>query len=181
LIVGGCAVWLGVPPRTVALIAKAKFFARCGAVRIGRRVVDEILSLSQGDMRRAVTMLQSAHSLSGGRRGGDKIHKDSIAEMVGLPPPALIDGLISVLRGKKFDKVREYIQDIVLEGYSAEYVLSALMAKIICLDNGISDQAKAIIAIKVAEADKNLIDGSDEMLQLLAVCSIALEQFKKKI
>ena len=45
---------------------------------------------------------------------------------------------------------------------------------------GVSDQAKAIIAVKVAEADKNLIDGSDETLQLLAVCSIALEQFKKR-
>jgi len=141
-------------------------------------VVDEILSLSQGDMRRAVTTLQSAHSLSGGT-DGDVIKKDSIAEMAGLPPPALIDGLIDVLHKKKFDGVRKFVQDIVLEGYSAEYVLSALMAKIILLDD-ISDEAKAIIAVKVAESDKNLIDGSDETLQLLAVCSIALEQFKKR-
>ena len=142
-------------------------------------VVNEILNLSQGDMRRAVTMLQSAHSLSGGR-GGDAIQKDSIAEMAGLPPPSIIDGLIDVLRRvKKFDNVRLYVQDIILEGYSAEYVLSAFMAKIICLE-GVSDRAKAIIAIKVAEADKKLIDGSDEMLQLLAVCSIALEQLRKR-
>ena len=140
-------------------------------------VVDEILDLSQGDMRRAVTTLQSAHSLSGGK-DGDVIKKESIAEMAGLPPAALIDGLIDVLRGKKFDAMRKFVQDIVLDGYSAEYVLSALMAKIILLDD-ISDVAKAIIAVKVAESDKNLIDGSDETLQLLAVCSIALEQFKK--
>ena len=142
-------------------------------------VVNEILHLSQGDMRRAVTMLQSAHSLSGGRNG-DSIQKDSIAEMAGLPPPAIIDGLIDVLRRvKKFDNVRVYVQDIILEGYSAEYVLSAFMAKIIALE-GVSDRAKAIIAIKVAEADKKLIDGSDETLQLLAVCSIALEQLRKR-
>lgn len=141
-------------------------------------VVDEILNLSQGDMRRAVTTLQSAHSLSGGK-DGDAIKKESIAEMAGLPPTALIDGLIDVLRGKNFDNVRKYVQDIVLEGYSAEYVLCALMAKIIVLDD-ISDEAKAIIAVKVADSDRNLIDGSDETLQLLAVCSIALEQFKKK-
>ena len=141
-------------------------------------VVDEILNLSQGDMRRAVTTLQSAHSLSGGK-DGDAIKKESIAEMAGLPPPALIDGLIDILQGKNFDNVRKYVQDIVLEGYSAEYVLSALMAKIIVLDD-ISDESKAIIAVKVAESDRNLIDGSDETLQLLAVCSIALEQFKKK-
>ena len=33
--------------------------------------------------------------------------------------------------------------------------------------------------IKQWHHDRNLIDGSDETLQLLAVCSIALEQFKK--
>lgn len=141
-------------------------------------VIDEILNLSQGDMRRAVTTLQSAHSLSGGK-DGDAIKKESIAEMAGLPPATLIDGLIDVLNGKSFDNMRKYVQDIVLEGYSAEYVLSALMAKIIDLDD-ISDEAKAIIAVKVAESDRNLIDGSDETLQLLAVCSTALEQFKKK-
>jgi len=141
-------------------------------------VVDEILELSQGDMRRAVTTLQSAHSLSGGREGG-LIKKESIAEMAGLPPSELIDGLINVLCGKKFDDVRKFVQNIVLEGYSAEYVLSALMAKIIVMDD-VSDETKAKIAVKVAESDKNLIDGSDETLQLLAVCSIALEQFKKR-
>ncbi|KAL7539917.1 hypothetical protein ACHAXR_009706 [Thalassiosira sp. AJA248-18] len=141
-------------------------------------VIDEILDLSQGDMRRAVTTLQSAHSLSGGK-AGDVIQKESIAEMAGLPPPALIDGLINTLRTKRFDDVRKYVQDIALEGYSAEYVLCALMAKIILLD-GVSDEAKAKIAIQVAKSDKNLIDGSDETLQLLAVCSIALEQFKKR-
>ncbi|KAL9178740.1 hypothetical protein ACHAXT_003871 [Thalassiosira profunda] len=140
-------------------------------------VVDEILQLSQGDMRRAVTALQSAHSLSGGKEG-EAIKKESIAEMAGLPPQVLIDGLVDTLRTKKFDDVRKFVQDIGLEGYSAEYVLSALMAKIIALDD-VDDEAKAKIAIQVAQADKELIDGSDEMLQLLAVCAIALEQLKR--
>ncbi len=140
-------------------------------------VVDEILTLSQGDMRRAVTTLQSAHSLSGG--AGEVIKKDSIAEMAGLPPPALIDGLIEVLRTGKFDDMKKYVMDIVLDGYSAEYLLSALMAKIIVLD-GVEDEAKAKIAIQVATSDKNLIDGSDETLQLLTVCSLALQCMKTR-
>ena len=41
-------------------------------------VLDEILNLSEGDMRRAVTMLQSAQALS----MGGAIKKESIAEMV---------------------------------------------------------------------------------------------------
>jgi len=141
-------------------------------------VVDEILRLSQGDMRRAVTTLQSASSLSGGREGG-VIGKEAIASMAGHPPPSLIDGLLRTLREKKFDDVKDYVKDnVMLEGYSAEYVLSALMAKIILLEDA-DDEAKAKIALRVAQADKELIDGSDETLQLLAVCSTALEQFKR--
>jgi len=65
------------------------------------------------------------------------------------------------------------------------------MAKIISLDNnssndddgeegeiGLDNEAKAKIAILAAQSDKDLMDGSDETLQLLAVYSIALEQFK---
>jgi len=127
-------------------------------------------------MRRAVTTLQSAHSLSGGA-DGDPIRKESIAEMAGLPPPAVIRGLLAALRRAEFDAMKERVRDIVLEGYSAEHVLSALMAAVIELED-VGDEAKAKIAVRVAQSDKNMIDGSDETLQLLAVCSTALEQFK---
>ncbi len=39
--------------------------------------------------------------------------------------------------------------------------------------NKLKDQQKAQICIRVAEADKKLIDGADEMLQLLDVMSFA--------
>ncbi|EJK66073.1 hypothetical protein THAOC_13022 [Thalassiosira oceanica] len=142
-------------------------------------VIDEILTLSQGDMRRAVTTLQSAHSLSGGK-DGDPIKKASIAEMAGLPPPKLIDDLVAILQTKRFDAMRDFVREnIVMEGFAAEYVLSALMAKIIIMDD-VTDEAKSKIAIKVAESDKNLIDGSDETLQLLDVCSLALQNMKRQ-
>lgn len=141
-------------------------------------VIDEILILSEGDMRRAVTTLQSAHSLSCG--GVDVIKKDAIAEMAGLPPPALIDRLIETLQTSTFDNMKNFVmENIVLEGYSAEFVLSALMSKIIIMDD-VSEEAKAKIAIQAAKSDKNLVDGSDETLQLLTVCSLALGCMKKK-
>merc|ERR1739848_780995 len=65
--------------------------------------LDEILNLSGGDMRRAVTILQSARSLSSGSTetfGIDEgvIRKKDIAEMAGLPPPRIIDSLIDILK-----------------------------------------------------------------------------------
>ncbi|KAL3792036.1 hypothetical protein HJC23_011201 [Cyclotella cryptica] len=141
-------------------------------------VINEILSLSEGDMRRAVTTLQSAHSLSCG--ADEVIQKDAIAEMAGLPPPALIDTLIKTLQTSNFDNMKNFVmENIVLEGYSAEFVLSALMAKIIVMED-VSEEAKAKIAIQAAQSDKNLVDGSDETLQLLTVCSLALGCLKSR-
>lgn len=141
-------------------------------------VIDEILSLSEGDMRRAVTTLQSAHSLCCGPN--EVIKKDAIAEMAGLPPPDIINKLIETLQTATFDTMKNFVmENIVLEGYSAEFVLSALMAKIILMDD-VSEEAKAKIAIQAAQSDKNLVDGSDETLQLLTVCSLALRCMKKK-
>lgn len=141
-------------------------------------VINEILSLSEGDMRRAVTTLQSAHSLSCGE--DEVIQKVAIAEMAGLPPPALIDNLIKTLQTSNFDNMKSFVmENIVLEGYSAEFVLSALMAKIIVM-NDVTEEAKAKIAIQVAQSDKNLVDGSDETLQLLTVCSLALGCLKRR-
>jgi len=147
-------------------------------------VIEEILTLSQGDMRRAVTTLQSAHSLSGivdadGEVQREFIQKKSIAEMAGLPPSELIYSLITTLQTKTFDEMKTQVTEIVLEGYAAEYVLSALMSKIIVMDN-VTEEAKAKIAIQIAESDKNLIDGSDELLQLLMVCSRCLECLKQR-
>jgi replication factor C subunit 2/4 len=148
-------------------------------------VVEEILTLSQGDMRRAVTTLQSAHSLSGivdatdGQVKREAIKKESIAEMAGLPPSALIDSLIDTLQTKTFDEMKTQVTEIVLEGYAAEYVLSSLMSKLIVMDN-VTEEAKAKIAIQIAESDKNLLDGSDELLQLLMVCSRCLECLKRR-
>ena len=45
-------------------------------------------------------------------------------------------------------------------------------------EKDLSEVHKAEIAIKIAEADKCLIDSADESLQLLMVCSLVLKCFR---
>jgi len=142
-------------------------------------VIDEILVLSNGDMRRAVTTLQSAHSLT---LPGECIEKDAIAEMAGLPPRSLILDLFNLLKSKAslFDEIIMSVQDIVASGYSAQHVITALSKELItCEDEEVNDMVKANIAIRMAEVDKNLVDGADEMLQLMTVCSLMTRLMKQ--
>lgn len=150
-----------------------------------KEVLNEILEISQGDMRRAVTTLQSAHTLSGGASEGGKgyIKRDNIAEMAGLPPANVTDGLMEIFNCPQsdFNKMENAVSDIMLEGFSAQYVMKDLLMKLMKMEEkDLSELHKANIAIKIAEADKCLVDSADEGLQLLMVCSLILKCFRQQ-
>ncbi len=142
-------------------------------------LVDEILEQADGDMRRAVTTLQSVHSLA---VGSQPLTKDIISEIAGLPPVAVMDQLWRALgadgTAATFDSMQKMVESIAADGYSAKLLLSALLTKVIN-DSTLSELDKAQLAIRVAEAEKCMMDGADEYLQLLTVCSHALGCFSR--
>lgn len=138
-------------------------------------VLSEILSLSGGDMRRAVTSLQSAHSLS----SGGTIKKDAIAEMAGLPPTDIVEALLESLKSGNFDSMEREVMNVIAEGFAAHNVFVELSKAFIGMDS-LDEMSKADLSIRLAEADKNLVDGADEVLQLMSACSLALRCLAKQ-
>ena len=136
-------------------------------------VLNAILHISNGDMRRAIMTLQSAHAL------GNGIQTKHIAEIAGTPES--IDDLIDGLCDGSFDKMEQSVNNLVAEGYSATVVLNALLEQFVLAEDGkLDDDDKALISMKMAEADKCLVDGADDLLQLLSVCSIASKCIMRK-
>lgn len=134
-------------------------------------LLGDILEQADGDMRRAVTTLQSVHSLAAG--GADVLTKESIAEIAGLPPPAILDQLWQgALHAKSFDDMKDAVETLSLEGYAAKFLLLGLLPRV-TTDDLLSERHKAELAIRMAEAEKNMVDGADEFLQLMTVCSLA--------
>jgi replication factor C subunit 2/4 len=141
--------------------------------------LDEILELADGDMRRAVTTLQSAHALAAG--GTEPLDVSAMAEIAGLPPAHVVEALwASMSKQMAFDAMQRAVEEVCANGYSAQLLLSSLSQKVIvCPD--LNEIGRADISIRIAEAEKNMIEGADEYLQLLTVCSLAqscLTEFK---
>ncbi|CAB9506302.1 factor C small subunit [Seminavis robusta] len=134
-------------------------------------IVDEVLKLSGGDMRKAVTTLQCVHSLGGS--SSCNVTTETIYEMVGLCTPGVFDALWEDIWSGEIGRVQKTVDDICADGFSAQFLLDGLTDKVVSSDK-INDMAKATIAIKIAEAEKMMIDGADEGLQLMNVCSHAL-------
>ena len=60
------------------------------------------------------------------------------------------------------------VRNLVAEGYAAASLFHQLHADAV-VDSAISDVHKAKICMKLAEAEAKLVDGADDLLQLLDV------------
>ncbi|KAE8100688.1 hypothetical protein FH972_018559 [Carpinus fangiana] len=122
-------------------------------------------SISQGDLRRAITYLQSAARLF-----GSSISSKDLISVSGVIPQEVVEKLLIACKSGNFDLANKEVNNIVAEGYPVSQMLSQILEVIVEADD-ISDEQKARICKKLAEADKCLIDGADEYLQLLDVAS----------
>jgi replication factor C subunit 2/4 len=138
-------------------------------------LVDCILDVAGGDMRRAVTTLQSVHSLSQGGAMDEK----SVAEIAGIPPKNVVEDLWNCLLQDQFDVMRRGVDETIAAGFSAQLMMSALLDKIMDTSH-LAELGKAEVAVRIAEAEKNMIEGADEYLQLMTVCSLILGSVQRK-
>jgi replication factor C subunit 2/4 len=155
---------------------RARLASICQAehVPLNSQQIDTILTLAEGDMRRAVQTLQSVHAL--GQQQHIMLDDATIADLVGLPPTAVVDELLRALlecQGN-FEKVRTAVEEVCLAGYSAQTLLGCLLERFVTLPQ-LDELGRAKLAIRIAEAEHCMMDGADEYLQLMTVCGLAMQ------
>ncbi|XP_048332299.2 replication factor C subunit 2 isoform X1 [Ziziphus jujuba] len=134
-------------------------------LNLDEQALSTLSSISQGDLRRAITYLQSAARLF-----GSSISSEDLIGVSGVIPQEVVEALFSACKGGNFDLANKEVNNIIAEGYPVAQMLSQLFEMIVEADD-VSDEQKARICKKLAEADKCLVDGADEYLQLLDVTS----------
>ncbi|XP_010269006.1 PREDICTED: replication factor C subunit 2 isoform X2 [Nelumbo nucifera] len=122
-------------------------------------------SISQGDLRRAITYLQGAARLF-----GSSISAKDLISVSGVIPQDAVQALLASCRSGDFELANKEVSNVISEGYPVSQMLSQLF-EVIVEANDISDEQKARICKRLAEADKCLVDGADEYLQLMDVAS----------
>lgn len=132
--------------------------------------IQELVRVSEGDLRKAITYLQSAARLN----GENEITESTILEIAGVIPPNVIDNLLQISHKGTFDKLQIEVKNLIDDGYAATQILTQLHDCII--EGNMSDKQKSVIAEKMAEVDKSLADGADEYLQLLSLTSVIMQQ-----
>lgn len=136
--------------------------------------LEAVLKVSGGDMRKAITFLQSASQLYGG-----SIKPENVVEISGVVPDKALDNLLNncAKQTGSFSTARSASQGILAAGYPITIVLERLSEAII-KDESLSGAQKAAISERIASAEKKLYDGADEELQLVDVAETILRTVK---
>ena len=125
--------------------------------------IETLVKSSEGDLRRAVTYLQTASKLG-------SVSSETIAEISGVIPDSIIAEFVDICASSGFERVEEAVRDLILSGYSGTQFLVQLHDFLVNSTKLVSVQ-KAKIALRLGEVDKCLSDGADEHLQLLNLAS----------
>ncbi|SPQ97439.1 AAA+ ATPase domain-containing protein [Plasmodiophora brassicae] len=128
--------------------------------------IDTVLSISNGDMRNAINVMQSARLL---HLEGDPVTVDTIREVAGFIPDEVVQSLLaSTATSCDVAAIEVAVQEVVANGYPAGRMIEQLLGAV---ENQVdlTDAMKAHICLKIADVDQGLVDGADEYLQLLSL------------
>lgn len=137
------------------------------------KVLDHLIVVCDGDLRQAITTLQSAHRLAG---QSNQIDLDLIHEVSGFIPRRHINRFVAVCKSKSLERMEEYITDLINEGYTASQFLNQIHDWLLT-QSSISDVGLAGILPALALAEHRFCDGSDEYIQLMYVASVIMKHF----
>ncbi|CAL1412498.1 unnamed protein product [Linum trigynum] len=134
-------------------------------IYLDEKAVSTLGSISQGDLRRAITYLQGAARLY-----GSSISSDDLINVSGVVPQSAVESFLAACKSGNFDKANKEVSNVISDGYPVSQMVSQLFDVVVEADD-ISDEQKARICKNMGSVDKCLVDGADEYLQLLDVAS----------
>ncbi|KAJ2903172.1 uncharacterized protein MKZ38_010304 [Zalerion maritima] len=163
--------------------------AKTEGVGLAEGATAALIRCSEGDLRKAITFLQSAARLVGagdeaGEKDGDgdamdvdgEAHGEGakskpvtvkiVEDIAGVIPGGTIDSLLGAIKSGSYDRVSKVVESMVADGWSAGQVVSQLYGDVV-RDELIADKHKNKIVAVFSEIDKRLVDGADEHLSIL--------------
>jgi len=128
-----------------------------------------LLSVAGGDMRRAITLLQTAHKLV---PAGSALGEAEVTEVAGTVPAAVVDALwAACAAGCSLGDIRAAVSAVCAAAYSADAVLQALLPRVAGAAD-LDEPGRAQAAVRLADAERKLVDGADEALQMTDVLTV---------
>ncbi|MPW38189.1 AAA family ATPase [Thermococcus sp. 101 C5] len=157
-----CAIFRFRPLRDEDIAKRLKYIAENEGLELTEEGLQAILYVAEGDLRRAINVLQAAAALD------TKITDENVFLVASRARPEDVREMMLLALEGNFLKARDKLREILLkQGLSGEDVLIQMHKEVFNLP--ISEPKKVALADKIGEYDFRLVEGANEMIQLEAL------------
>ena len=144
------------------VIKYLKEIAKLESLNVDEKAHKTLAYLSEGDMRKAINMLQTAAITN------KKITEDTIYEITSRADPEAVKKMVLSALGGDFKQARSQLMNLLYEkGISGEDIIKEIHSQIFALN--IEDRQKLELIEKVGEYEFRLTEGSNPRIQLEAL------------
>jgi len=160
-----CVIFRFKPLSAKEIKKKLQEIAKAEKLKIDAKALDAIYYICEGDLRRAINILQAASALT------KHVTEKTIFEVSSRARPAEVREMIMFALQGKFLKARELLDKLLYEhGMSGEDVVVQLYKEMLSLeDSKLNARAKVELIEKVAECNFRMVEGANERIQLEAL------------
>lgn len=146
-------------------LGRLRYVAKEESLSFQEGVLEKVLDISQGDLRKAITLLQSASKLVA-QTGCGEITGVQVDELAGTVPTEVLHSLVDTIATRNLDKIISHINALIKSGWSGSSVVSQLHDYYITNDE-YDTKFKNAVSLLLFDTDSKLTNGTNEHLQLL--------------
>ena len=159
-IISRCSLFRFKPINQDNIMDKLKYICSKENFICSNTILNKIINISRGDLRKAINLLQKCYNSY-----GDKFNLDLLDELSGHIPEDRFNQLMYAIFNKDINLVDKYINQITFDGYSLVNQILPIHNYII--NSTLTSSQKSNIICKIAEIDQNLIKSCDEFIQFM--------------
>lgn len=163
------------PLKEEMVINRLKLISDTESIKVDADALKAIVGVSGGDMRRAITTLQSCYRLKGNT---DSITEMDILEISAVVPPKYLEDFLSVCKSGDYKRLEDFVQDFLYEAFSIAQFFEQIN-EFTMFHEGLTDMQKAIILERLGQCCFRLHNGGSEYIQIMdfgCAVIVALQQ-----
>ncbi len=150
------------PLRKEDVVERLKWIAEREGVSYDEDALDVIYEISEGDMRKAINLLQAASAVG-------RVTVESVYRVVGLAHPKEVRELIRYALRGEFSPARDRLRKLMVNyGLSGLDIIKQIHSELFRGDMDIPEDVKVLIADYTGEIQFRLVEGADDEIQLNA-------------
>jgi replication factor C small subunit len=171
-----CAVFRFTALKKEDVVPRLMYICQNEKVKCHERALEVIYELSEGDMRRAINILQAAAALG-------EVTEEAVYKVVGLAHPREVRDMIQLALAGNFLEARKKLRELMITyGLSGVDIIKQIHREIFSPELKLPEDVKIMIADYAGEVQFRLVEGADDEIQLNAfLARLALIGRKLKV